>query len=229
LFAVNGIVQPDGSFVFGDLELPENRIFIAEAALDGIKYQSDFAVVEAGAAEVVLTPLVVYAVTDDTSALTLESVQMFFDYANETSIQIFSVYSLANTGDQAVLIKMDQSQDVPFIKFPIGAQSQGYETTQDSAAFLPTVDGFVMPPSESRYGLIAFASMPRDKKMEISQPVVMPIGELTLFLPVGVKPPVRFGAQSSAIRSGVQPLFSLRCGWGLDIKFTLSGLPKDTS
>ncbi len=232
LFAVDGVVQPDGSFVFSDLELPENRIFIAEAEFDGIQYQSDFAVVQAGVDNLVLPPLVLYAVTEDTSAMVLESVQMFFDYANEASIQIFSVYSLANTGEKAVLIKVDQSQDVPFIKFPIGAQSQGFEKTQDSAAFVPTVDGFAMPPSDSLYGLIAFASMPREKNVEIAQPVVMPIGELTLFLPVGVK-----ASGTGLTAKGTQTIqsqeFNLYTASNLpvgpDIKFTLSGLPKDTS
>jgi mono/diheme cytochrome c family protein len=232
LFSLDGVVQPDGSFVFADLELPENRIFIAEAAYEGIQYQSDFGVVEAGAAELVLPPLVLYAVTDDTSTLALESVQMFFDYANEASIQIFSIYSVANTGDKAILIKLDQSQDIPFIKLPVGALNPGIEAAQDSAPFVPTSDGFAMPPSDTQYRIIAFASMPRDKNVDISQPVVIPIGEFTLFLPVGVK-----ASGSDLTPQGTQTIqtqeFNVYSATdlpaGSDVKFTLSGLPKDTS
>jgi hypothetical protein len=159
-------------------------------------------------------------------------VHLFFDYANETTLQIFSVYSLSNPGDKTVRIGLEQGQDVPFIKFPSGAESQGYEATQDSAAFVPTSDGFAMPPSDSLYGLIAFASMPREKKIEISQPVPMDIRELTLFLPTGVKASgdslVEQGAQ--AIQGTEFNIYSAgELAAGSTLEFTLSGLPKDTS
>ncbi len=231
VFSVDGIVNADGSFEFADIELPENRIFIAQVTYDDVPYQSDFSIVAIGAQELTLPPFTIYATTTDTSALAIESVHMFFDYANESTLQIFSVYTFTNTGDKTIVVKLEQGQEIPFIKFPSGAQNQVTEKTDDSAAFVPISDGFAMPPTESTYGLIAFASMPRDKKMEISQPVVMPIDEMTLFLPVGVE---ASGADLKA--EGSQTIqdtdFNIYSASGLAagsaLEFTLSGQPKDT-
>lgn len=232
VFTAEATVQADGSFLFENVALPENRIFLAQTTHDGIQYQSDFAVVAAGATEVLLPTFAIYGTTNDASALTVDALQIFFDYANESSVQIFSIYTFLNTSDKTIVVSMGQGQEVPFIKFPAGAQSQGYEATQDSAAFVPTADGFAMPPAETPYGLIAFASIPKEKKIEISQPVVMSIGTVTLFLPEGVK------ASGEALNDeGVQTLqntnFNLYTTKGVEagasLDFTLTGFPKQAS
>ena len=41
------------------------RIYIAEVDVNGLTYQSEFAVVEAGMTELILPPIVVYATTED--------------------------------------------------------------------------------------------------------------------------------------------------------------------
>ncbi len=231
IFSVEGTAQPDGSFRFDDLELVENRIFIAEATYQGVQYQSDFAVVEPGASQVALPPFTIYSTTSDYSGLGIETVHMFFDYANETSLQVFSVYTLMNNGDKTILVRVDQDQEVPFIDFPEGAEQLGYEATQDSAAFIPTADGFAMPPSDSPYGLIAFASLPREKKIQVTQPVNLSIGEFTLFLPAGV---TASGAELSdegrqTIQGTEFNIYSARTlSSGSSLDFTLSGLPKQT-
>ena len=47
--------------------------------------------------------------------------------------------------------------------------------------------GFAMPPSESTYGLIAFGSLPKARSLTVSQPALIPIDLVTLYLPQGVK------------------------------------------
>ncbi len=86
-----------------------------------------------------------------------------------------------------MVVNMGTDQIVPFIAFPEGAEKLGYEAAQDSAPFVPTADGFAMPPSETPYGLIAFASIPKAKEITISQPALLPINGLTLFLPEGME------------------------------------------
>lgn len=186
IVTLEGIVNTDGTFVFENVAIPENRIFLAKVEVNGLTYQSDFAVVEAGMTELVLPPIVVYATTEDTSALKIESLQMFFDFASGDVAQIFAVYSITNTGTETVIINMGADQIVPFVAFPAGAEKLGYEAAQDSAPFVPTADGFAMPPSETPYGLIAFASIPKAKEIAISQPALLPINALTIFLPEGM-------------------------------------------
>ena len=225
-------VNADGTFVFENIDIPESRIYVAEVTVDGLTYQSEFTVVEAGMTEVTVAPIIVYATTDDLSVLKVESLQMFFDFAGEGSAQIFAVYSITNTSDKTVIVSMGADQKIPFISFPEGVEELGYEAAQDSASFLPTADGFAMPPSEAPYGLIAFSSVVKADEIVISQPAVVDIGELTLFLPEGIT------AEGKTLTDdGVQQIqttsFQVYTGAptkkGEKIEFTLSGNVKDST
>lgn len=225
-------VNADGTYVFENIEIPENRIFRTQIEINGLPYESDFAIVKADTTEINFAPIVVFAVTDDYSSLNVNSLQMFFDFAGEGSVQIFSVYSITNTSDKTIVVHMNAEQQIPFIAFPEGAEAQGYEAAQESAAFLPTADGFAMPPSETPYGLIAFASIPKTSKIAISQPALMSIDELILFLPEGVN-----ASGKTLTDGGVQLIqttnFHTYTGEptkkGDAVEFTLTGGPKDTT
>ena len=223
-------VNADGTFVLEGMELPENEIYIAELKLDGLTYKSEFAVVSAGMTELILNPVVLHATTNDFSSLTIESVHIFFDFANTDVAQLFAVYTVKNTGDKTVLIDMSGKEVIPFIASPEGAEGLGYEATQDSAPFVPTDNGFAMPPSETPYGLIAFASIPNQDEISISQPALLPIGSFNLFLPEGMK------AEGATLEDkGLQPIqttnFQVYLASGLDkgesLEFTISGKPAE--
>lgn len=222
----------DGTYKFENIEIPENRIYIAEVEVNGLAYQSEFAVVEAGMTELFIEPIVVYAATEDLSALKIESLQMFFDFAGEGTVQIFAVYSITNTGTETVLINMGTEQIVPFIAFPAGAEKLGYEAAQDSAPFVPTDNGFAMPPSETPYGLIAFASIPKAKEIVISQPAILPINSLTLLLPEGVEAngDILTDGGIQAIQTTNFHVYTAN-GLGKDesYEFTLKGEPETTA
>ena len=232
ILTLEGNVNADGTFVFENVEIPENRIYVAKVDVNGLTYQSDFAVVEAGMTELVLPPITVYTATEDISGLKIESLQMFFDFAGEGTAQIFAVYSITNTGTETVLVNMGTEQIVPFIAFPEGAEKLGYEAAQDSAPFVPTDNGFAMPPSDIPYGLIAFASIPKTKEITISQPALLPINGLTIFLPEGME------ANGDVLTDGgIQAIqttnFHVYTAQGLskdeNFEFTITGKPETTA
>lgn len=232
ILSLEGSVNTDGTFVFENVEIPENRIFLAKVDVNGLTYQSEYTVVKAGMTEVVIPPIIVYPTTEDISALKIESLQMYFDFAGETTAQIFDVYSITNTGAETVIVNMGTDQTVPFIAFPAGAEKQGYEASQESAPFVPTVDGFAMPPSKTPYGLIAFASIPKAKEISISQPALLPINGLTLFLPEGME------ANGNILTDkGIQTIqttnFHVYTADGVDkggsYEFTITGQPETTA
>jgi len=232
ILSLEGSVNTDGTYIFENVEIPENRIFLANLDVDGLTYQSEYAIVKAGMTEVVIPPITVYPTTEDTSALNIESLQMYFDFAGETNAQIFDVYSITNTGTETVIVNMGTDKTVPFIAFPVGAEKQGYEAAQDSAPFVPTADGFAMPPSKTPYGLIAFASIPKAKEIPISQPALLPINGLTLFLPEGMK------ANGDILTDkGIQTIqttnFHVYTAAGVDkgesFEFTITGEPATTA
>ena len=222
----------DGTFVFENVEIPENRIFIAEALVNGQSYQSDFAVVEAGMTELVVPGIVIFDSSDDFTALNIESLQMYFDFANETDVQVFGVYTISNPTDKSIVVKMADQQEIPFITFPEGSEGLGYEATQDTAAFVQTADGFAMPPSTTPYGLIAFSSIPKADEIAISQSLILPVGGVSIFLPEGLE-----ATGDKLSDEGVQTIQNTpyhlyttsSMAEGETLEFTITGKPQDTT
>jgi mono/diheme cytochrome c family protein len=183
---LEGTVNPDGTFEFQNVESPDKRIFVAEVTIDGAVYKSGFVVADANKKDLVIPPIVLYTNTTDFSTLKIDSLQIFFDFATEGKVQIFSVYTITNATDKNVVVKMAGATDVPFIAFPDGAEALGFEATQDSAPFTQTGDGFAMPPSTTPYGLIAYASMEKANKVSITQSARLPIEKVSIVLPEGM-------------------------------------------
>lgn len=232
ILAIEGSILPDGSYTFEGIELIENQIFLAEIQVDGMTYQSEFAVVPAAAAEIRLTDITLFATTEDFSTLKIDQAQVFFDFATEGTVQIFTVYNISNNSGKTITVPMGDEQTIPFIAFPEGADGLGYEAGQDSAAFVSTAEGFAMPPSEIPYRLIAFSSIPKADELTISQPAVLPIAETTLYLPEGLE------AEGATLTDdGIQTLqntnfhvytsSAIQVGESLEV--ILKGEPKETA
>ena len=227
-----GVVASNGSFVFENIEMPENRIFLAEVNFNGIEITSEFVIVQAGQTSVDLPPLTLYDVTDDTSALTIDELNIFLSADSETEYQILTLYTFRNLSESTVSVSMGTQEEIPFLKFPVGAQGLGYEAVQDSARFTGTADGFAMAPSEQPYGILAYSSVAREKEVSISQPLVLAATHVRVFVPDGMK------AEGDQLTDeGLQDIQGLSYqsyfAGGLNagdmLNFTVSGSPKDTA
>jgi len=231
VFSQEGQVNTDGSFVFENVEIPLNRIFIAELTFDGMDLQSGFTIVKEGDAGVSLPPITLYEKTENTSALVIDEAHIFFEYGTDT-VQVFNVYSFRNPGDEIVVVKLSENSEIPFIKSPEGSSGFGYEPMQDSESFVQTENGFAIPPSDGTYGLVAFASLPRSKELAFSQEFVLPITSVTVFLPEGV-----MAKNTEMTDLGVQPIQNFNyhiyelanVGAGDKLTFTVSGAPKEAA
>jgi len=231
VLALEGTVTPDNTFVFENVEIPLNRIFIAELTLGGMNLQSDFAIVKEGNTSVSLPSIKLYNKTEDTSALVIDEARIFFEYGTDT-VQVFNVYSFRNPSDETIVVKLNENSEIPFIKSPEGSSGFGYEPMQDSESFVQTEKGFAIPPSEKAYGLIAFASLPKAKELEFSQEFVLPITTVTVLLPEGVT------AKSAQMTDlGVQAIQNFNfqiyeldnVSAGDKVAFTVSGTPKEAA
>jgi mono/diheme cytochrome c family protein len=230
---LEGTLDANDAFTFADVKLDEGLIFLAEVTVDGQTYQSQFAVVEAGATELTLPAITIYATSEDFSLLKIQSVQMFFDLANAEAAQVFAVYTIVNDSDKTVVVNMGSGTEIPFAPFPAGAEGLGYEATQDTAPFLPLDGGFALPPSQTPYGLIAYSSLPNGEEIAISQVAFLPIDEISLMVPEGVEV-----EGDNLTDGGTQPMMesmnfhvytasNLAKGESLD--FTLKGQPQETT
>jgi cytochrome c len=72
VLTLEGTVNADGTFLFENVEMPENRIFTAEVTYEGVGIQSELGFVSAGQTTVDLPTIVLYKTTTDTTALAVE-------------------------------------------------------------------------------------------------------------------------------------------------------------
>jgi len=129
----------------------------------------------------------IYEVSTDLSLLKFQQVHLFSDFANEGFTQILEVYTFTNSSDKAVNIATD-GQSIPFITLPKGATEVGFQLGQDSAPFMGSTDGVAIPPNEKAYSVVAFFSLPYDKKtLEINQKFVLDAPSVLLLIPEGLK------------------------------------------
>ncbi|MFZ5857006.1 MAG: c-type cytochrome [Chloroflexota bacterium] len=178
------VTDAQGNYVFEGLEMPENRIYLIEVVYQGVTYSSDASFVTAGMTELVVPSFTLYETTSDFSTLKFDQVHFFVDIADGTA-QVIGVYTFSNSGDKAIMIQ--SSTDVPFIKVPADAENVGFDLTQDSAPLLAAEGGFAINPSETPYGLVAFYTLPYDKKAQIVQPFALPASSVLVLVPDGVK------------------------------------------
>src|SRR6266498_2707522 len=231
VFTQEDTLNSDGSFAFENIELPLNRIFIAEVTFEGTNLRSDFAVVKEGDTSVSLPPIKLYNKTTDTSKLVIDESRIFS--AHRTAVvQVHNVYSFRNPSDETIVVTLEKNSEVPFFKSPEGSSGIGYEPVQDSESLVQTENGFAIPPSNGSYKLLAFASVPNAKEFEFSQEFVLPVATVTVFVPEGVK-----AKNDNLTDLGVQKVqdFNFQIyeldgvGAGQKVKLTISGTPKETT
>jgi mono/diheme cytochrome c family protein len=231
VLTLDSAVNADGTYSFADVEMPVNRIFIAETTVNGVTEQSQFVVVAEGDTSVTVPTITLYATTTDLSTLVMDEVRLFVEYG-DTDVQIYGVYAFRNMGDKTILVDVKNGTDVPFIKTPEGTTSMGYQGMQDSQPFVTTDTGFAIPPSQGSYGLITTSTTPKSDKINVSQSFVLPSGVFTVFLPEGTK-----AEDSTLTDQGLQTIqnfnfqvySSNNVKAGDTIKFTVTGKPTDTT
>jgi len=232
VLTLNGTVSPDGTFVFDNVEMPTNRLFTAEVAYNGVGIQSEIAVVTDGVATLSLPPIVLSKTTNDVSSLVVDQLHMFLDASSDTAYEILALYTFRNSSDSIIAVSMGDQQEIPFLKFPIDSQGMGYQAMQDSASFVSTSDGFAIPPNEQSYGIIALSSIPKQKETSITQPLVLPVASVNIFIPDGLelKGDSLTKGDSQDIQGSIYQLYTAEnLNAGDQLTFTISGSPKDSS
>jgi len=232
VLTLEGRVASDGSFTFEDVEIPENRIFLAEVTFNGIELTSEFVIVQAGQTSVELPSLVLYAVTEDTSVLSVDSLDIFFSAETENTYDILALFTFSNASESIVAVSMGTQEEIPFLRFPLGAQGQGYEAVQDSARIIGTTDGFAMAPNEQPYGILAFSSVAREKEVSVSQPIDLATTHVRIFVPDGMKAKgdqLTDGGQQDIQGLAYQSYIATGLSAGDTLDFVVSGSPKSTT
>jgi mono/diheme cytochrome c family protein len=225
-------VASDGSFDFENVEIPENRIFLAEVTTNGVELSSDFVIVEPGQTQIQLPPLVLYGVTDDTSVLTVDELNIFLSAESDSVYEILALFRFRNDSQSIVSVPVGSRQEIPFLNYPVGAQGMGYEAIQDSARFISTADGFAMAPSEMPYSILAFSSVAREREVSISQPLALAVTHVRIFVPDGMKvegDTLQTGSPQNIQGLTYQSYIGAWFNAGDMLTFTVSGSPRDNA
>ena len=240
VFTETAPLQADGSYVFENVEMSARRLFVSEITFEDMTLQSDFAVVQEGAAELIMPSITLYGTTTELTSLIVENASVHFDFTNPDSVMVFIVYTMRNTGDKTIVVALtNDNQEIPFIKSPANSEGVGFQATQDSATFIGSEDGssFAMPPTETAYGLVQFANLPKSDPLDFSQQFILPVGTAHIFVPEGVTV-----SGNDLIDSGVTPMQDQN-GQSVNFQtysvgiieangtlaFSLSGSPKTTA
>jgi mono/diheme cytochrome c family protein len=226
-FSKDGIINPDGTFSFENVELTQGRIYVAEVKYGGVPYQSEPIAVNNQETSFTFAPLEIYETTTDFSSLTVNQVHFFFEAPVNGQIPVSAVYVFTNSTKQSVLVESDGTT-IPFITTPQGVVDVGYQDAGMGGKFLPADKGFVIPPGTEQYGIIAIFSLPYDKKLEYSQSFKLNVTSGSVIVPEGMK------AKGDGLTEGeVRPMSSGQnfqsyqfTTTGNSVAFTISGEPK---
>ena len=179
-------LKPDNTFEAENVEMPEGRIFLAEASYSGITMKSELGVVKSGDTSITLPTITIYNVTKDTSTLVVDELHIFLQSDGSGTYQIIALYNFRNPSTSVVAVNLAANQqEIPFLKYPTNAQQLGYEAVQDSAPLISLDNGFAMPPSDQSYGIMAFSSVSESAK-SITQDVALSTNTVRIFVPDGV-------------------------------------------
>ena len=225
-------LKADGTFVFENIEIPENRIFTAEVVVNGVTYKSDFAVTKAGDTALTVLPIKMFSMSSDISKLTISQAHIFFD-VKDGKLQVIEFLNISNATDIAISVPVVDNQ-MSIVKMPANMTNLGFDVQQGEATPVETADGFALQPSEKVYGLAAgFETTYDNKSAELEIPFVlgMPSGSILSTVGVTVEGEGLVDKGPTDIGSGAmyQVYEFSEIKPGTSIKVKLSGKPDTTA
>ena len=219
----------NGVYTFDNVELSENRAYMASVDYNGSTFSSDVfhSSDQPGATNIDL-PISVYDTTTDSSSLRVDRMHVFFDFSDPQNIQVAELFVLNNTGT-AVIVSPAAGQGVVNYALPATATNLQFQDGSLGDRYLQTDTGFTdtqsVPPGSGTQILFAY-QVPYQRKLDLSIPIPLPVDSAVIMVPEG-----GMNLQSSQVQSmgssevqGVAIDFysatSLTAGSTLDLKLS---------
>jgi mono/diheme cytochrome c family protein len=180
-------IQPDGTFIFGDVPMLDGRVFLATTSYQGTAYSSDIATVQNGQKNLSL-PITVYSTTTDASLLSVDRLHLFFDPVDAQTIEVIELYVISNPGTKTI-VPAKTGEPVVTFKLPTGATNLQFQDGSLGGRYLQTSDGFgdtvSIPPGSGSYQVLFSFDMPYDNKLDLVQPITLPTNAVVILSPEG--------------------------------------------
>ncbi len=224
-------LQSDNTFVFKDVEMQEGRAFVAYTEYSGTTYPSDVAVASSQNASLEL-PIVIYDTTTDVSVIKCDRLHLFFDLLDENTLRVVQLYIMSNTSNKT-LIPAQPGQPTVRFKLPVGSSNLQFQDSVLGERYISTPDGFgdtaSIRPGMGNYQVLFSFTMPYNRKLDLVQPLTMPIDAMVVLVPEGGLRVRSTLLRDEGKRNAEGTIYHMYSGGSLsageELRLSISGLP----
>lgn len=227
----------DGNFVFENVELNPERVFVATVDMNGYVYNSDMLLAtDILAGEEARVNIHVYDSTTDASGLSIDRMHVFFDVPTTGTMQVGTLYILSNSSSQMVTAGEGGQGVVSFV-LPEGATNLTFQDGALGERYIQTENGFAdtasIPPGSGTHQVLFAYDLPYDGKIDVSLTPPLPV---TAAVIIGPGTGVRLASDQLA-DAGVKDMQGVSVHLytaqalpaGTPLKIRLSGNPGDAN
>ncbi len=183
---VTTTTMPDGNFIFENVELLPDRVYVAMADWQGITFNSDMlrgSDVLAG--QEARVNVHVYDTTTDTSGLVAERMHVFFDFPSPGVVQVGELFIVSNPGNLMVTGENPGGAVVSYT-LPEGATNLTFQDGELGGRFLQTENGFAdtasISPGSGMQVLFAY-ELPYDGDLDVTLTPPLPVSAAVIIVP----------------------------------------------
>jgi hypothetical protein len=189
------VVQVDGSYRFGQVDMPAGRIFIVSIEHQGEVFNSAPSL-HPGEEQILVDGILQLSIhisdqSTDASALYVERMHVFLDFSIPGTVQIVELFLITNPTN-SIITASDPAIGVISFDLPKGAQNLQFQDSVLGERYLPTENGFsdtraIQPGPASHQVLFAY-EFPYNGSLDLSIPLPMPVNTVSLMVPFeGIK------------------------------------------
>lgn len=184
-YTATATVQPDGTYIFKNIEMPTGRAFIASVEYQDVAYNSDASVVKAGTTELDL-PIPIYESTSDTSALSVDRLHYLLEYTEPETLHVVELYIISNSSDRTVIAE-EKGAPVLTFRLPEGATNLQFQDGALGERYVEVSGGFgdmaAVRPGMSQHQIVFSYDLPYKRRIELVQPNDLPVNAVVVLLP----------------------------------------------
>jgi uncharacterized membrane protein len=188
---VEGETGAGGEFVFEDIEMATERLFVIAAEHQGVAYFTEAVSMPVDQKALEL-PLTVFDSTEDPAFVSVEQLHILFDFNSPGAASVLEVWVITNAGDRTYTPSAGGLE----ITLPEGASALRFQEGGMGDRFHLSESGFfdlapVRPGVGSSQMLFIF-DLPYERRLDFMQPMSLQIQAIDVLLPEG-GPAIREG------------------------------------
>ncbi len=178
-------LDASGTYTFSDIEMPHGRMFFTTLQYQGVTYGSEVGTVVPDQTSLDL-PIMIYDTTQDTSALKLDRLHLFFEQVDQQTMRVAELLIMSNTGNKTIIAPADSQASFSF-SLPKGFENLQFQDGEIGVRYLQTSDGFAdtspIYPGASSYQVLLAYTLPYQRSLELVQPMSVPADAVVILVP----------------------------------------------